>query len=43
MIKVKKREIATLKGCENEQCGGVCFADELEQSDSKCPYRGKPI
>ena len=43
MIEPKKREIITMIRCENEDCGGVCFADELEQSDWKCPYCGKPI
>jgi hypothetical protein len=37
MIETKKREIMTLIRCENENCSGVCFADELEQSDWKCP------
>ena len=43
MIEPKKREITTLIRCDNENCGGVCFTDELEQSDWRCPYCGKPI
>jgi hypothetical protein len=35
--------IVTLIKCENDDCGGVCFADELEESDWRCPYCGKPI
>jgi acetyl-CoA carboxylase beta subunit len=43
MIEPKKREITTMIRCENDNCGGVCFADELEQSNWKCPYCGKQI
>lgn len=43
MIQLKKREITTLIRCENEDSGGVCFKDELEESDWKCPHCGKPI
>ena len=43
MIEPKNRETMTLIRCENENCGGVCFEDELEQSDWKCPYCGEAI
>jgi acetyl-CoA carboxylase beta subunit len=43
MIEPKKRVITTLIRCENESCGGVCFADELEQKDWRCPNCGKAI
>jgi hypothetical protein len=43
MIEPKKWEITTLIKCDNKNCGGVSFKDELEQSDWKCPYCGGPI
>jgi hypothetical protein len=43
MNEPKDWEITTLMECENEHCGGVCFADELEQSDWMCPYCGEAI
>jgi rubredoxin len=43
MIEPKKWEIMTLIRCENENCGGISFQDELEESNWKCPHCGKPI
>jgi hypothetical protein len=43
MIEQNTKEITTLVRCENENCGGVCFAGEVEQRDWKCPYSGRPI
>jgi aspartate carbamoyltransferase regulatory subunit len=43
MIELNTKEITTLVRCENENCGGVYFAGEVEQRDWKCPYCGRPI
>jgi hypothetical protein len=43
MDEVKEWENTTLISCENENCGGVCFADELEQNGWMCLYCGEAI
>jgi acetyl-CoA carboxylase beta subunit len=29
--------------CEDEECGGYTYKDELEKNDWECPHCGKPI
>ena len=43
MIEPEKVDILKLIMCDNENCGGVFFKDEVEQSDWKCLSCGKPI
>jgi acetyl-CoA carboxylase beta subunit len=43
MTEPKNLEITTLIRCENENCGSVCFADELEQNGWMCVYCGEAI
>ena len=33
----------TLIKCEDGECGGYPFKDELEENEWKCPHCGKPI
>jgi hypothetical protein len=33
----------TLVGCEDEECGGLSFEQELEENGWKCIHCGEPI
>jgi rubredoxin len=43
MVDLAKWDTPTLIECENENCGGVSFQDEIEENDWKCPYCGIAI